>query len=285
MKKLFTICLLTIITFSGKAQGLESFESEGKYGFKNNAGDIVLPAIYQSAEYFQNGLGLVGLDNKYGFIDNTGAFIIPNIYDEAISFYNDITFVTLNKKVLSIDKNGKVLSVLKYDGLQDRSNRKQIGVKLNGKLGLIDYKGNEITPPIYDLIWPRKPSVQFAFVCLNNKMGVIDINGKLILPLIYDYVTPFNDYYINRIQFYKAEVDGKFGVFDEFGKELLPNIYDKINHQLEGKISVQLNGKIGYYDFETKKIIYKNLSKEEEQDWITDANDTKYRLSKIKNNR
>lgn len=282
MKKLFTICFLIAILLNGKAQDLVAFESDEKYGFKNSAGEVVLPALYQYAENFENGLALAVQDNKYGFIDTTGKFIIPNIYDQAVSFIDDMSFVSLNNNVFGIDKNGKKIAVLKYDELEGsiRRSRNLIGVKLNGKLGMIDYKGNEVIPPIYDLIWPRIPSKKLAFVCLDDKMGIIDNNGKLILPIIYDYVTPFFSS-INNLRAYKIELKGKSGIVDELGNIILPTIYDRINHKKTKRIEVQLDGKIGYYDFETKKILYISLDKKDELDWINSVDDVEYRLSKI----
>ena len=44
MKKSLLLCLLLTIVFTAKAQDLIRFDSEGKVGFKNSTGEIVIPA-------------------------------------------------------------------------------------------------------------------------------------------------------------------------------------------------------------------------------------------------
>jgi hypothetical protein len=56
------------------------------------------------------------------------------------------------------------------------------GYKLNGKWGLINKNGIEITPPKYETLLPLKNG--FGKYELNNKWGFIDSNGnELTKPL------------------------------------------------------------------------------------------------------
>lgn len=62
---------------------LESFEQEGKVGFKSDC-KIIVPAIYESASYFHNGYAVVRLNGLSGVIDSQGKMIIPNEYNDII---------------------------------------------------------------------------------------------------------------------------------------------------------------------------------------------------------
>ena len=101
MKKSLLLCLLLTIVFTAKAQDLIRFDSEGKVGFKNDSGEIIVPAIYYYSDYFPNKLIRINLNNKYGFIDITGKIIIPAIYDKSYDFIEEYCIVCLNKKVFN----------------------------------------------------------------------------------------------------------------------------------------------------------------------------------------
>lgn len=55
-----------------KKEGLGSFEKNGKYGYFDKDGKVVIPNIYDSVEEFSNGLAKVKLNGKWGFINKEG---------------------------------------------------------------------------------------------------------------------------------------------------------------------------------------------------------------------
>jgi hypothetical protein len=77
---------------------LQRFIYEGRIGFLDKNGEVVIPAKYNFAESFHEGLASVKLNGKYGFIDKTGKEIIPPKYDDAGSFNEGLASVKLNGK-------------------------------------------------------------------------------------------------------------------------------------------------------------------------------------------
>ena len=75
------------------SDGLARIERNGKYGFIDKAGKVVIPLNYDDTWYFTEGLAAVKQNGKYGFIDNTGKVVIPLKYDKADSFYNGVAGV------------------------------------------------------------------------------------------------------------------------------------------------------------------------------------------------
>ncbi len=59
---------------------LESFKENNKYGYKAN-GKIVIPAQYDGADEFREGLAFVSKNEKWGFINQQGEVVIPLQYD------------------------------------------------------------------------------------------------------------------------------------------------------------------------------------------------------------
>ena len=81
-------------------------QTSKKYGYKDENGNIVIPAKYDDALDFSDGLALVKIKGKYGFIDKTDKLVIPAKYDDAWWFKNGKAKVTLNGREFYIDKNG-----------------------------------------------------------------------------------------------------------------------------------------------------------------------------------
>ena len=48
------------------------FRQDGKWGYKNAAGQVVVTPQYDLAATFSDGLAIVVLNGKWGFIDKTG---------------------------------------------------------------------------------------------------------------------------------------------------------------------------------------------------------------------
>jgi len=68
-------------------------------------------------------------------------------------------------------------------------------VKLNGKEGMCDLKGNEIIPCKYSWVGYDEKG-RFHIVALNKKIGACDLNGHEVVPCQYDYVYKEGDNFI-----------------------------------------------------------------------------------------
>src|SRR5690242_11328249 len=86
MKKLSSLLLLLFVFTHLFANELFPFEQNGKSGYRDAAGRIIIAAKYDIAKSFlKNGLAKVGILEdggwKYGFIDTLGKEIIPIKYN------------------------------------------------------------------------------------------------------------------------------------------------------------------------------------------------------------
>jgi WG containing repeat len=74
-----------------------SSDDDNFMGFRNKAGELVIPCTFDYAEDFSEGRAMVCMDDKYGFIDTTGKLVIPCIYDSLTESFSDgITLVELD---------------------------------------------------------------------------------------------------------------------------------------------------------------------------------------------
>jgi WG containing repeat len=137
------------------------FSSTGwvlRYGFINEAGEMIIPAEFEDAIGFKDGLSGVKVYSKWGFIDKTGRIVIAPEYDEVSTFSQGLARVNkgLNRnldwddeasrgKFGFIDKTGKVMIPLIYMNATDFAENGKAWVQpdLNHEF-YIDKKGNRV---------------------------------------------------------------------------------------------------------------------------------------------
>lgn len=80
----------------------------GRYGFSNSDGFLTINAVYEDADYFDQGTGLarVKKDGKWGFIDSNGNIKIKFLYDSAERFDLGSARVSIGQNTFRIDING-----------------------------------------------------------------------------------------------------------------------------------------------------------------------------------
>jgi hypothetical protein len=95
------------------SEGLAAVEIDGKFGFIDTSGRVVIEPKFEDLPdmYFSDGLAKVKLEGKYGYIDRTGAIVIePKAeYEFASAFKNGLAQLTLNGNYMYFDKTGKVV--------------------------------------------------------------------------------------------------------------------------------------------------------------------------------
>lgn len=198
----------------------ERIKKDGKWGYKNKKGEIVIPFIYDWVDLFSEGRAGVKKDGKYGYIDLDGNIVIPLIYDVTRRFREGRAVVEKAGKWGFIDVNGNTVIPFIYDwGNSFSDGRAQ--VKKDGKYGFIDLDGNIVIPLIYDDTHPFREGR--AGVKKAGKYGYIDLNGNTVIPFIYDDAGPFSE---GRAD---VEKDGKYGCIDVNGNTVKPFIYDALN--------------------------------------------------------
>jgi hypothetical protein len=219
--------LVTSITFSQK---LERFQDEytKKWGFKNEAGKIIIEPKYDAAYYNTNSsnTAYIKINGKFGFINSQGVEFIEPIYDSIayghFSYSEKIAMVKLNGKWGGIDTLGKERIPFIYDdsshpfaiyegnhrSIHSKYITSYIPVKLNNKWGFIDANGNEVISFKYDGFYEGYSEYPFFFVNENGKLGIIDDKGNEVYPFTIDKVIESGDLK-GFTEFYLVLIDGK----------------------------------------------------------------------------
>jgi hypothetical protein len=79
----------------------------GKYGYVDETGEVVIPARFDGADTFSEGLAVVLDSGRFGYIDARGDLAIPAVYRHARAFQGGFAVVRAADRWLMIDRAGK----------------------------------------------------------------------------------------------------------------------------------------------------------------------------------
>lgn len=79
---------------------------EGKYGYVNSRGAVVIAPRFDGADTFSEGLALVLEKGRFGYIDSRGTFAIPAVFRHARPFQDGFATVRSGNDWLFIDRDG-----------------------------------------------------------------------------------------------------------------------------------------------------------------------------------
>ena len=153
MNRLISILslLLFVIPMSAQRLPYQPYEENGKWGFKDADGMIVISPQWKSARIsFRNKSDIVHVEDfngKFGFIDSTGKTVIPFIYSAAGPFSEGLAAVRDDtRKWGYIDITGKVVIPFQWSYASFFSDGLSKVKDENRKYGYIDKTGTLVVP-------------------------------------------------------------------------------------------------------------------------------------------
>lgn len=177
MAALIALGMSLVWTVRVQAQGftVARDEASGKYGYKANGIWIIDPE-YDRAEAFSESMAVVRKDGKYGYIDVSGRLVIPVKYQDAGSFSAGLAPVCLYGKYGYVDKSGEMVVPFKYSYAFPFSEG-LAAVELNGKVAYIGPDGKTVIPYMLDSGKPFKDGI--AEVTVDGQTKYMDKVGNI----------------------------------------------------------------------------------------------------------
>jgi len=212
----------------------------------------VAVTFVERAEQPSGALFPVEKDGKWGFIDRTGKLIIPLQFDSANNFHEGLALVTANKKTLFVDGSGRVVITPQFDIVNSFSEGlaavnigqtriPNIGLISNpGKWGYIDRTGRLVIP--LKFTHAEDFSEGLAAVTDGDQGGFIDHTGKFVFNVPLDVTLGFHEGMVGVL------LRGTLTYFDRTGKKI-PTPVDygpKSNSFSEGLVPISIKGKWGF---------------------------------------
>jgi hypothetical protein len=160
--------------------------TDGKFGFIDNTGKVVIEAQFAGVGYFDKGLAWAkNTDKMAGFINPKGEWIIKPQFNDVKEFDPEcgLARVKTGDKWAYINKAGEIININISESLDDFFNGLAKGKK-NDKIGYYDAKGEWAIQPQFD--GARDFKNGFATVKVGEKWGIIDKSGKWVTEPKYD---------------------------------------------------------------------------------------------------
>lgn len=208
------------------SDGLEKVETDGKCGYVDTTGKLVIPLKYDYADFFYEGYAQVRLNDKWGIIDKTGKEVVPLEYSAMYPLHEGCAVAYKNGKVGLVNTSGKLMAYGMYEYIEADDDGLWYVIKDN-KIGFIDKTGTLLIPLKYDYAEALGQGV--IDVRLDGKHGLINTSGNVVLPLEYDDMIGLSDNGLASV-----DKNGKSGFADTAGNIVVPLIYDEVSNFING---------------------------------------------------
>jgi WG containing repeat len=232
---------------------LEARKSGDKFGFVDASGQFRIPAQYDEAGWFSEGLAAVRVGNKWGYIDEAGHTAIVFQYGLAMAFkhgraqvifgefqrVNGIGEVSATEDGNAvIDATGRII-VKGLDSVRELSEGRMAAEK-NHRWGYLDADGVPVTRFVYEDANVFADGL--AAVQKKERWGYIDKNGKVVIPFMYEDVDNFSEGLAS------VKKDGKSGYIDNKGRIVIPPEFDEAGKFQTGLAAVIRGKESGFID-------------------------------------
>ena len=180
------------------------FEKDGKYGYYHSKKkEIVIPAEYEDAQRFSEGLAGVMKEERVGFINLKGETVIgfdflykENKRDKSVFQFGYCAIPNAQGKYGVIDHTGKWVITPEYE---DATVCKDYAiVKVKGDFDRqMDYSGHVLNKYLFDdvvLLWygyqsdftlDDKKATSYCKYTIDGRCGLMDIKGTILTEPIY----------------------------------------------------------------------------------------------------
>ncbi len=234
---------------SGYSEDLAPVSVNGKYGFINTNGEVVINFQYDFAEAFSDGLALVKKDGKYGFIDKEGKSVIEPHFVSATAFSEGLAGVYLQKTdkyPLFINKKGEAIFYLPNQVTKSfiKKSISENNIFDSSFKNLIN--NSSLTSTFNAVVsFDRLAfSEDLVSVRVNNQYGYMNKDGKIEIEPQFAYADAFSE------GFAQVSIKGNCAFINKSGQVVIHTPYDYYSCSCfsNGLAKIQVAGQIGYID-------------------------------------
>jgi hypothetical protein len=278
----FALIIVPLFLIEAQGQTVRSLRFpiflEGKGGYIDEKGRMMIPPSFDGAEEFSEGLAAVRSGAKWGYISESGAVDIPFRFDWAGKFSEGMAAIFVDGKYGFIDRAGKLKIPPGFSKVGD-FHEGLARVKVNGNWGYINQNGKIVIPATYD--YADHFHEGFAVIAEigadnNIKVGYINKLGERMFKewfisasrfsggvavVSHDAANGFTSGYYDDLVFdnYDEQTGAQklvnFEVIDTKGKKIFAGRFQDLDVFCDGLAVVRLNDKYGFINSRGEMVI------------------------------
>ena len=208
-----------------------------KYGYLDEKGNEVIPAKFNWAMDFYDGLACVmegdwESGGTWGFIDSNGNYVINPVYSNAMSFNESgLAPVAEGDKWGYINQKGEYVIEPQYEYAFQFAKNGKAQVTVNDKYGYIDLSGDFVIEPKFDDAFEFENGYAAVMIgdWMTGKWGYIDEKGEYLVEPQFEEA-----YHFTTDGYAMVVKDGKCGLIDRSGNLVVDCKYDALYGNFPG---------------------------------------------------
>jgi hypothetical protein len=256
----------------GFSEGLAYIVVNGKWGFINKTGKVIIKPQFDDAGCFREGLAPVEKNGKWGYIDKKGNLAVDFKWDWGWDFYENRALVMLADKWGYIDTKGAIVIEPQFDVASSFSEGlAKVGIRTERKKaienfdwGYIDKQGKWIIKqgiaPVYHPVGDFNNGLAHVHILKgyygNNVIaedGYIDKSGRVIKMPTFD--AQASDFHEGLAQIRVGVDRDKYGFMNKNGEPVIAPKFDNAWHYSEGVVQIEIEEKWGFANHQGAIII------------------------------
>ncbi|RUS99239.1 hypothetical protein DSM106972_079410 [Dulcicalothrix desertica PCC 7102] len=252
---------------SSFSSGLVGVKLNGKWGFIDETGQLVIPYQFDKVQQFSDGIANASINNLWGAINRQGNWIVSpvNKYPHPINFFQGIAKInidTLDKigqrtnslNLYYFDKSGQLISV-NYPPSVAREFQEGLAIIEQNLWQKPDF------PPVV-------ATSEYGFISSNGlKCGFQDEQGKVVIKPQFDGCQSFSH------SLAAVRVQDKWGYIDKTGFFVVSPQFDYADSLVEERGLIIKDGKIGFINEAGKVVIKPQYFPSAESGYIGESKD------------
>ena len=217
-------------SLSSPEDHLKPVRIDGKYGYKDPTGKVVIPPQFEKVGKFFEGLAEVKIGSKYGYIEEKGQIVIQPQFDKAGSFSGGQAKVKIGNCFTYINRAGQTLfdEVSSFcEGLAK--------IRVGSRYGYINNSKQVVIPPQFEKA--GQFSEGLALVKVGEKWGYINQTGEMIIQPKFEKAWSFSE------GLALVSINNKYGYIDQTGA-LVTQLFDEAWSSSEGRAKIEIKNKL-----------------------------------------
>ncbi|NLW02187.1 MAG: WG repeat-containing protein [Clostridiaceae bacterium] len=236
-----------------------AMNSDGKWGYIDSEGKVVVDFIYDHAGFFAEGVAAVSLNDRFGLIDLDGETIVEPQYAHIGNFSEGLAHVVKIEAGASkhgfMNKDGDAFYKDYFDNNTGDFHDGLAVFEKDLNFGYVDTNGDIVIEPEYYMAYDFSEGLAVV-ADENDKHGFIDTNGNLVIPFRFDhYIDGTYQYQGFSNGLAAVCIDGKFGYINKNGDFAIEPVFDYAERFSDGLALVFADGLYGYIDTKGEFII------------------------------